>query len=289
MRKRKKALDEYCKQDQTFLKEAEKVYIPMSDGQEIFCQYSITKDKPSNVVFFFVQGFASSYFTWSDFWDSMHKKFNLVIVDPRDKKSNVLKKESTCTVNRMAKDFAEAIKFLNLKEEHLVIFGSSIGASYVAHLVSEIGVKPKMCFLTGPSRVPRAPLGLLNFFFMFPGFIMNSVGKLVARLYLMNKVASGFQKMIFYDRIKNTDVRRWKHCRKLPIWDAEEDFKKMDVPVRIILTPGDKYHVAEEEYLINSIIKECKTIEVPSYDFCHTKPDVDEFANIIEKAIKEIS
>ena len=288
-KQRKQELQEYLNQETIFMDESEKIYIPMSDGQEIFCQYSIKPDKPSNIVFFFVQGFANSYLTWSGFWDALHERYNLVLVDPRDKKSNVLKKESKCNVKRIAKDFAEAIEYLDLKQENLVIFSSSVGGSYVAHLVSEIGVKPKVCFMTGPSRVPRAPSGLLNFFFLFPAFVMNTLGKLAARLYLMNKVASGFQRMVFYERIKtNTDVRRWRHCREIHDYDAEEEFRNMDVPVRIILTPGDKYHIAEEEHILADIIKDCKLIEVPSYDFCHVKPDVYDFAEILSKEIEKI-
>ena len=75
-------------QDTIFLKESSKAYIPMSDGQDIFCHYSLDDTTKSDIVFFFVQGFASGYFTWSDIWDALHQEFNLVIVDPRDKKSN---------------------------------------------------------------------------------------------------------------------------------------------------------------------------------------------------------
>ena len=92
-KERKKALEEYLNQETIFMDEAEKIYIPMSDGQDIFCHYSIKEEKPSDTIFFFVQGFANSYLTWSGFWDALHEKFNLVLVDPRDKKSNVLKKE----------------------------------------------------------------------------------------------------------------------------------------------------------------------------------------------------
>ena len=274
-------------QDTIFLKESSKAYIPMSDGQDIFCHYSVDDTTKSDIVFFFVQGFASGYFTWSDFWDALHQEFNLVIVDPRDKKSNKLMKSSKCSTHRIALDFAETIKFLKLDEKKLVLFGSSIGASYVAHMVGQNMITPKGCFLTGPSRKPRAPRKLLNFFFFFPAFVMNTLGKLVARIYLRNKVANGFQKQVFYDRITNVDMRRWKHCRDLHIWDATEDFKKMKIPVFIIRTPYDKYHESDEIRIVHELIQNSKIIDVPAYDYCHTKPGVFEFTQTIKKTILE--
>ncbi len=274
-------------QDTIFLKESSKVYIKMSDGQEIFCQYSLGDKTKSDIVFFFVQGFASGYLAWSDFWDALHQEFNLVIVDPRDKNSNKLMKSSECSVHRMALDFAEAIKFLQLDEKKLVIFGSSIGASYVAHLVGQNMITPKGCFLTGPARKPRAPRKLINFVFLFPAFVMNFLGKLAARIYLRNKVADGFQKQVYSDRINNTDFRRWKHCRILQDWDATEDFKKMKNPVFIVRTPDDKYHESDEIQIVHELILNCKFIDVQTYDYCHTKPSVYEFTQTIKKAILE--
>ena len=274
-------------QDTIFLKESSKVYIQMSDGQEIFCQYSLGDKTKSDIVFFFVQGFASGYFTWSDFWDALHQEFNLVIVDPRDKKSNKMMKSSECSVHRIALDFAEAIKFLKLDEKKLVLFGSSHGASYVAHLVGQKMITPKGCFLTGVARKPRAPKKLINFVFLFPAFMINSLGRLVARIYMRNKVADGFQKQVFYDRINNADLRRWKHCRDLPDWDATEDFKKMKNPVFIVRTPDDKYHESDEINIIHELILNSKFIDVQTYDYCHTKPSVYEFTQTIKKTILE--
>ncbi len=274
-------------QDTIFLKESSKVYIQMSDGQKIFCQYSLGDKTKSDIVFFFVQGFASGYFTWNDFWDALHQEFNLVIVDPREKKSNKLMKSSECSVHRIALDLAEAIKFLKLDEKKLVLFGSSIGASYVAHLVGQNMITSKGCFLTGPARKPRAPSKLINIFSLFPAFVLNSLGKLVARIYFRNKVADGFQKQVFYDRIKNADLQRWKPCRDLHYWDATEDFKKMKIPVFIVRTPDDKYHESDEIQMIHELILNSKFIDIQSYDYCHTKPSVYEFTQTIKKTILE--
>ena len=274
-------------QETIFLKESEKEYIMMSDGQEIFCQHTLNSNSKSDIVFFFVQGFGSLYFTWNDFWDALHERFKVVIVDPRDKQANILKKSSECTAKRIALDIAEAIKHLNIDESKLVFWGSSIGASYIAHLLARDIVNPKLSFFMGPARKPRAPKKLLNFFFLFPAFIMNSLGKLAARFYLMGKVSDGFQKQVFHHRIKVIDTRRWKHCRKLHEYDATEDFKNINSPVYIIKIPEEKYHISYEVEIVQKLIKGSVIVDVPSYEHCHIKPGVHEVVQILERIINE--
>jgi len=286
---RKDASSKTSFQEKLFINESQKTYIKMSDDEEIFCQYSINDNDKSDFTLLFVQGFASGYFTWSDCWDAFYQKFNMVILDPRDKLSNKLTRKSKCSIHRIAQDFVETIKFLELDEKKLVLFGSSIGASYTAHLVSQNLIKPKGVFITGVSRRPRSPRILVKILFLFPGFVVNSIGKTIAKLYLRNKVAEGFQKEIYKERIKTIDFRRWKLCRQLHDWDATSDFKNMKGPVFLISTPKDKYHEKEEEEIIKKLISNCKVITVPNYDFTHTKPEVYKFANIIkEKILKEM-
>ncbi|MCE7748089.1 MAG: alpha/beta hydrolase [Candidatus Heimdallarchaeota archaeon] len=275
--------------DCLFINESTKVSIKMSDGEEIFCQYTLGDQTKPDFIMFFIQGFASGYFTWSDCWDAFYQEFNMVIVDPRDKLTNKLTKKSKCTMHRIALDFVEAIQFLKLEEEKIVLFGSSIGASYVAHLVGQKMIKPKGSFLTGTSRRPRSPRILVKILFLLPGFILNFIGKIVAKIYMMNKVDEGFQREIFEERIRNVDFRRWKLCKQLHDWDASTDFMNMVEPVFIIRTPKDKYHEEEELEIIQKLIPNCKIINVPNYDFTHTKPEVFEFARILkEKILKEM-
>jgi len=285
MRKEKPSSEYY--QETIFLNESEKEYIMMSDGQEIYCMHTMNDKSKSDMVFIFMQGFANLYFTWNDFWDAIHEKFRLVVIDPRDKTSNKLKKTSECTVKRIVLDIVETVKHLNIDESKLVFYGSSIGASYISHAVAQELIKPKICFFTGPAREPRAPKKLLKFFFLFPRFIMNSVGKLVARLYLRNKVSEGFQQYVFYNRIRGVDPSRWKQCRKMYDWNATEDFKKLKVPVYIVRTPEDKYHISYEAEIVQDLIEGSVIIDVPSYDYCHTKPGVNDLVQTLDKIILE--
>jgi len=274
-------------QERTFVNNSNKEYILMSDGEEIFCYYSLDYENRGDLVFFFVQGFASGIFPWSDFWDSLQKEFNLIVLDPRDKPTNKLTKKSKCTTPRIAMDIAETLHHLRIDEKKVVFFGSSIGVSYIAHCVSKKMVDPLLCFFTGPSIIPRSPRLIVKIILPLPPALLKIVGTIVARIYLKNRVSDGFQKQIFYERIKNVDVRRWKICKKLQDWNSTEDFSNTDCQVYIIRTKGDKYHKMEEINKTKELIKNSKIIDVPSYDFIHMKPGVEEFTQMLKKIIEE--
>ena len=279
--------DENYVQERTFVNNSSKEYIPMSDGEDIFCYHSIDYEKKGDLVFFFVQGYASGIFPWSDFWDALDKEFNLVVLDPRDKPTNKLTKKSECTTPRIALDIAETLHHLRIDEKNVVLFGSSIGASYVAHCVNKKMVNPLTCFLTGPSIIPRSPRLIVKIILPLPPKLLKIVGTIVARVYLKNRVSDGFQKQIFYERIKNVDVRRWKICKKLQDWDATEDFAGMEGQVFIIRTKGDKYHKIEDLNKANQLIKNSKIVDVPSYEFIHMKPGVYDFTIMLKKIIED--
>ena len=189
--------------------------------------------------------------------------------------------------SRIAMDIAETLHYLRIDEKKVVFFGSSIGASYVAHCVNKKMVKPLVSLFTGPSIVPRSPGLIVKIILPLPPKLLKIAGTIVARIYLKNRVSDGFQKQIFYERIKNVDVRRWKICKKLQDWDATKDFAGMEGQVYIIRTKGDKYHKMEDINKTNQLIKASKIVDVPSYEFIHMKPGVDEFTTMLKKIIED--
>jgi len=271
-----------------FVKESEKEYILMSDEQEVHCYYSKKKNDFKGTTIFFMQGFGSGVYSWTDFWDELYKDFDLIVMDPRDKATVKLKKKSKCIVQRIALDIAETLHHFRVEEKNVIFIGSSLGASYVAHCVSKGWIKPRGCFFAGPSTKPRSPKFLLYSTFIFPNYIVDKLGKFVGRKYLQNKVAEGFQRKVFYNRIENIDVRRWQHCIKMSNWDASEDFKQMDGVVYIIRTKGDKYHETNSTEEVKQLITNSHIIDVPSYEFIHVKPGVKEFTSILRDYIQKI-
>ena len=210
-------------------------------------------------------------------WDELAKEFNLIVLDPRDKETVKLSKKSKCTVQRIALDIAETIHHFRINKNRLIFFGSSIGASYIANCLRRNPIKPKCCFFAGPSIKPRNPKFLLKLTLILPSSIVDRLGKFVGRRYLRDKVAEGFQRKVFYNRVEKIDVRRWKKCFKIHNYNAAEDFKSIKCPTFIIRTKGDKYHHLKSLDEVHEIIENSQIVDVQSYDYFHTKPGVKDF------------
>ena len=272
----------------SFIKESTKEHILMSDEQEVHCYYSKKKNNFKGTTIFFMQGFGSGVYSWTDLWDELYSEFDLIVMDPREKETIKLKKKSKCTIQRIALDIAETLHHFRVDEKNVFIIGSSIGASYIAHSVSKGWIKPRGCFFAGPSIKPRNPKFLLRLTFLFPNFIIDKFAKFVAGKYLQNKVTEGFQRKVFFNRIEHIDIGRWKQCISISNWDASEDFKQMDSVVYIIRTTGDKYHELNSTEEVKQLITNSHIIDVPSYDYIHVKPGVKEFIGILKDYIHKI-
>ncbi|MCE7740388.1 MAG: alpha/beta hydrolase [Candidatus Heimdallarchaeota archaeon] len=282
------SLNEEFPQEMVFIKESVKEQILMSDEQEVFCFYSTKHAGSNKPTIFFIQGLGPGVYSWSDLWDELYKDYDLVIIDSREKPSINLKKKKHCTVQRIALDIVETIHYLKLKEENVIFIGSSFGVYYVAHCVSQKWVMPKNCFFIGPFVRTSYPNLSTQLAFMLPTSLLEKVGKRIARRYLRTRVAAGFQKKVYYERVTNIDVGRWKRCSKMRRWNASEDYKRIKCPIFIFTTSDDKYHRIEKTREVCNLIENSTLIEIPDYNFMHIKPGVVEFAKMINKHIHTI-
>ena len=282
-------ISEEFPQDLFFFKESTKEQILMSDNQKVHVFYSIKKtnleiERPSIV---FIQGLGPGIYSWSDFWDQLYKDYNLIVIDSREKPSIDLKSDKKCTVSRIALDIAEVLHHLKIQKEKSVIIASSFGIFYVAHCVANSWFKPRGCIFIGPFVESNYPKLKTRFAFMLPTFFLEKFGKLIARRFLSGKIAEGFQKKVYYERVSAIDVRRWKKCSKMRFWNATEDFKKIECPVMIYTTADDKYHKQEGAALVKKLIKNSKLEIIPNYNYMHIKPGVSKFMLKIQKVISD--
>ena len=282
------SLEEEFPQEMIFIKESTKEQILMSDEQEIQYLYSKNHLDSNNPTVFFIQGAGPGIYSWTDLWDELYKEFDLVIIDSREKPTINLGKKKQCSVHRIALDIVETMHHLKIKEENSIFIGSSFGVYYVAHCLGQNWLKPRECFFIGPFVRSSYPKISTKLAFMLPTFILERVGGKIAKRYLRNRVAPGFQKKVYYERMTNIDVGRWKRCSKMRKWIALEDYQKINCPVTIFTTPDDKYHRLEKTREVSNLIENSSLIEVPNYNFMHIQPGVEEFAEMIKKQIHTI-
>lgn len=283
-----KTLEEEYPQDMIFLKESIKEKVLMSDGQEIPCYYSKEQGNFEKTTILFIQGVGPGVYSWTDFWDELFKNYDLVVIDSREKPTVDLKKKGECSVNRMSLDILEIMHHLKIEEEKVVFFGSSIGIHYIANCVGQGWIKPKCCFFVGPSVKPNYPKISSKIAFSLPSFLLEKVGKFIARRYMRNKIENVFQKKVYYDRIAKIDVRRWKQCSKVRYWNSSDNFKNIKCPVFIFSATEDRYHNIQAAKLVGQLVQNSRLIDIPDYNFIHTKPGVVEYTKMIGNLIEEI-
>jgi pimeloyl-ACP methyl ester carboxylesterase len=283
-----KTLDEEYPQNMIFLKESEKENVLMTDGHEIPCYYSKKQGNFEKITFLFIQGVGPGVYSWTDFWDELFQMYDLVVIDSREKPTVDLKKKGECSVNRMSLDIVEIMHHLKINEENVAFFGSSIGVHYIAHCIGQGWINPKVCFLAGPQVKPNYPKISSKIAFSLPAFLLEKVGKQIARRYLRNKIESVFQKKVYNDRINKIDVRRWKQCSKIRYWDSSDNLKKIECPVYIFCATEDRYHNVQSAKQVGELVQDSRFIDIPDYNFIHTKPGVVEFVKMIENIIDDL-
>ena len=280
--------EEEFPQDLIFFKESTKENILMSDDQEIHVFYSLKQSISKNPTIVFIQGLGPGIYSWTDLWDELFINHNLIIIDSREKPTINLKRKKQCTVPRIALDIAEVLHYLKIESTDTIFIASSYGIYYVSHCVAQKWINPKGCLFIGPAVQPNYPKVRTGLAFKLPTFLLEKIGKKIARRYLKGKVEKGYQKKLYYDRIASIDVKRWKNCSKMRFWNATEDYKKIDCPVVIFSAGADKYHSKEGAVEVNNLLKNSVIEPIPNYIYMHIKPGVIEFGDRIKKIIQEL-
>ena len=269
-------------QDLLFYRESKKEQILMSDEQEVHVFYSLKHSNSSSPTIVFIQGIGPGIYSWSDLWDELYKSHNLVIIDSREKPTIDLKKKKQCTVKRIASDIKEVLHYLKIEDQKIVFIASSFGVFYAAHTVAQRWIKPKGCIFIGPFIEANYPKIKTSFAFMLPTFFLEKIGKHIATRFLSGKIAEGFQRKVYYERVASIDVKRWKYCSKMRFWNATEDFTKIDCPIIIFITADDKYHKEEGAEKVKKLVKNSVLEIIPNYNYMHIKPGVVEFTKKIK-------
>lgn len=281
-------LEAIFQQELIFVRESKQEYILMSDEQLIYCFYSIKQEYLNNPTIFFIQGLGPGIYTWSDFWDELYKEYNLVVIDSREKPTIDLEKNKECSVQRISLDIVEVINYLQIKEENVILSGTSLGSFYLAHCVGQGWINPKGCFIVGPSINLTYPEIAFKLAFILPSFLFEKVGKFLARRYIKSKELEDYQRKAYLERIMKIDVKRWKRCSRIRKWNPSDDYKNIKCPVIIFSTDADKYHSVEEAKKVKKYIKNCHLVDVPDYKYMRSKPRVKEFIRMIDDLIKKL-
>ncbi len=275
-------------QDLLFYRKSTKEHVLMSDDQEVNIFYSMSHKNSKQPTIVFIQGVGLGIYSWTDFWDQLYKNYNLIVIDSREKPTINLKKNKKCTVSRISLDIAEVLHYLKIEGKNTVLIASSFGVYYVAHCVAQKWFNPRGCIFIGPAIESSYPKVKTRLAFMLPTMFLEKIGKRIAKRFLVGKVAEGFQRKVYYERISDIDVKRWKQCSKMRFWNAAEDYVRIDCPVFIFSIADDKYHRIEGARDVQNLLKNSVLEVIPNYNYMHIKPGVEEFGEKLRKTISEL-
>ncbi len=289
MKSKKKKKQEVDRQKALFYKEAERVYVPMSDGAELLCYFTKKGKNTSGVTILFIPGYASIPMSWNDLWDCIYEEFDLYVLETREKITSKVKWSHKGDMNRSGMDIGDAIRGLKLDPKKTVILCASASALYVMRGLAEKWIdEPLGMIMIGPVRTPILPSKLIYMTKFTPSFLINWMLRSIGKIWIGTAVPKGVQRDRYREYIGTASAMRWKKTRWVTFWDGTEDFKKVKVPTLMVGAIQEDLHINDETKICVNLVETSEYLQVSSFMYMHHLPGAADFTKKVSKYIEKI-
>ncbi len=278
--KNKEPKEEYT-QEALFYNEAERIYVPMSDGAELLVYFTKKGNRPKNCNILFIPGYASVPMSWNDLWDCLYEHYNLYVLETRDKITSKVKWKHKGNMNRSGLDIKETLEGLKLDPKKTIIFCASSSALYTSRALAEEWIDPLALIMVGPVRTPKLPSKLIFITHFIPSFVINGLLKFVGKIWVGTVVKEGVQRDRYKQYIGTASAMRWKKTCWVTWWDGTEDFKKIKTPSLMVGAIDEDLHVDNETQICVDLVPTSTYIQVPSFLYMHHLPGAADFTKQI--------
>ena len=227
--------------------ECEIIYAPINDGEIRIFHHKPKKSQTKRPIVFF-PGFGTTPWTWRDFAVPLHQIGEYYFLETRGKRSSKLRRgcKTKISIDQMAKDVGETIKFLGLKNKDYVLMSASFAGGTLMHGLMKKYYNPPTSVVLDPFPKfihNKVMVGL--FFGLTPPFILEFV-----KLLLMKIVIRGMKNESQKERIRNLvdGAVAWKWRKGLIHnlnFDMYPHFHKIENEVFQFHGPKDKFHPGE--------------------------------------------
>ncbi len=268
--------EEYT-QEELFYKEAEKIYVPMSDEAELLVYFTTKGTHPKGYNILFIPGYASVPLSWNDLWDCLYEHFNLYVLETREKPTSKVKWSHKGNMDRSGLDVKDTLEGLELDPKKTIIICASSSALYVNRALAEGWIKPLATVMIGPVRTPKLPAKLIFLTFFIPSFILDGLVRFVGMIWISTVIKKGVQRDRYKQYIGTASSMRWKKTCWVTWWDGTEDFKKIDTPVLMVGAIDEDLHVDNETQICVDLVPTSTYLQVPSFLYMHHLPGAPEF------------
>ncbi|MHA1198307.1 MAG: hypothetical protein ACTSQF_03050 [Candidatus Heimdallarchaeaceae archaeon] len=275
--KKKEQLDDDYTQEELFYKEAERVYVPMSDGAELLVYFTKKGTHPKGYDILFIPGYSSVPMSWNDLWDCLYGHFNLYVLETREKITSKVKWKHKGNMNRSGLDVKEAIEGLNIDPKNTIIYCASSSALYVTRALAEEWIKPLAIIMIGPVRTPKLPSKLIFLTHFTPSFVINGLLRVIGKIWISTVVKEGVQRERYKQYIGTASAMRWKKTCWVTWWDGTEDFKKITTPTLMVGAIDEDLHVDNEAQICVDLVSTSEYLQVPSFLYMHHLPGAADF------------
>ncbi len=290
MNSKKKKEKEVEHQKALFYKEAERVYVPMSDGAELLCYFTKKGKNPSGITILFIPGYASVPMSWNDLWDCLYEEFNLYVLETREKITSKVKWSHKGDMNRSGMDIGDALRGLKLDPKKTVIFCASASALYAMRGLAEKWLdEPLGLIMIGPVRTPKLPSKLIYITKFTPSFLIDGIISSIGKLWIGTVVPKGIQRDRYRQYVGTASAMRWKKTKSVTFWDGTEDFKKLKVSSLMVGAIQEELHVDNETKICVDLVETSEYLQVPSFMYMHHLPGAAEFTKQLTEYIEKIA
>ncbi|MHA1304981.1 MAG: alpha/beta fold hydrolase [Candidatus Heimdallarchaeaceae archaeon] len=254
---------------------ATKYMIQVGDGREdkLQCLYYEPK-KETNKTLVLIPGFNSLTSAWDVMLSAMMETYRIYVISTREKYNAILSKKADFSPNRFAKDIAEVIDYMMIKDYILVT--SSMGGAFTLRALSLGLINPEYTFLVGPVLKIELPSWSWPFTRIFYPSVYRFFLKPLAKLYIKIKYERDqAQKYCGYLDMINASRTRKSLLSLKKFRIKEEELEKISQKCILIGAEKDKLHQAQITHWVHSKIKNSQYFDLRTNIAAHELPLVE--------------
>ncbi|MCF2143792.1 MAG: alpha/beta hydrolase [Candidatus Heimdallarchaeota archaeon] len=219
-------------------------YVPVEGGQLRVFHHKPKKVKAKRPIVF-VPGFGTTPWSWQEFHRAHHGLAEYFYIETRDKKSSIIKRnrKTDMTIERLAKDVAEVIDYLGLRDKDFVLIATCLsGGALLTGLIKKTLKAPTVVVFDPFTKWTQNRFVVKFIMPILPPIFLTVFKKIIGMLIIAN-MKNKAQKERNMDTIESAVAWKWRKFSMQNVnFDITNEFQTIEQVVYVFHGPKDKYH-----------------------------------------------
>jgi pimeloyl-ACP methyl ester carboxylesterase len=238
--------------------------LTMTDGTSIrVCHRKCKSQTNCGLTFLFLGGWGVPSTDWNALFDMAAVKFDLVILETREKSTSILSKNTKCDLDRVSEDIRETLDHFHIDQSELIIYGFSWGGLVAANQISEHNLKPLLLVLVCPIAQLPTPAFTRYLVPLLPVRVLEHLKPLVKYWikYFRSNIYDGENRAI--QIVEEADVGKWKMIGST-VWTRTywHLYSKISVETIILYASDEAFHDTKECKRIAQLLRTSQCVEL---------------------------